>query len=341
MVTASKTPAVKFEKPGVPTLWIDTSVVIKLTKIHRGEALQDVEIRRGRKLHDLVTALVRDGKLLCPESDQEEEYVANRLDDEVCRMFAHLSLGISLTHRQGIFDSHVYKGMNAYAKSLDQIVLPVSTYFHGDPVRKLEEARQEKFIVFVSPLKSPDILKRRASAKANTGAAWERLRRELVSSGQSYEKQLEVEQRGDWTAFASSLRKFTANLVSGRSDLYDYLAALGPLNYRYYWNEIGGKPPDWEGVSNFFHSAYFTELPLPSIQSRLIAELLTGNEPISPSDPMDVDLLAVALPLSHFALTDRRMEQRIKKLGLDTRCGTLVVSMSTIDSLFVELEKLR
>jgi hypothetical protein len=105
---ASKIPIIKFEKPALPTLWIDTSVVIKLAKIERGEALQDIEIRRGRKLRDLIVKLVRDGKLLCPESDQEEECAGYRLDDEVNRMFAHLSLGISLTHRQGIFDSHVY-----------------------------------------------------------------------------------------------------------------------------------------------------------------------------------------------------------------------------------------
>jgi hypothetical protein len=230
--------------------------------------------------------------------------------------------------------------MHAYTKDSDQIVLPASTYFQGDPVRRLEEARREEFIVFLGPLKSPDLLKRRAVAKANISSGWERLRKELVSKGQSYEKQLETEQRGDWTALVSSVRKFTANLMLGRHDFNDYLAALGPLTYRHYWNEIKGNPPDWEGLSNFFHSQYFTELPLSFVQSRLVAELLTGNEPISPSDPMDVDLLAVALPLAHFVHADRRMEQRIKKLGLDRKCGSAVFSMSTIDALFVELERL-
>ena len=55
---------------------------------------------------------------------------------------------------------------------------------------------------------------------------------------------------------------------------------------------------------------------------------------------MDVELLSVAIPVSHYVLTDRRMEQRIKRLGLDATWGTKVYSMSSIEDLFSELEKL-
>jgi hypothetical protein len=56
---------------------------------------------------------------------------------------------------------------------------------------------------------------------------------------------------------------------------------------------------------------------------------------------MDIELLEVGLPVSHFVLTDRRMELRIKRLGLDTKCGTQVYSMATIGGLFDRLEKLK
>jgi hypothetical protein len=69
--------------------------------------------------------------------------------------------------------------------------------------------------------------------------------------------------------------------------------------------------------------------------------VLTAQEPIAASDPMDVELLSVALPVAHYVLADRRMEQRIKKLGLDAKCDATVYSMSTIDGLFAQLEKLR
>jgi len=290
------TPTVKFDKPALPTLWLDTSVVIKLAKIKKGEALQDVEVRRGTRLRELVSKLVRAGKLLCPESDQEEEYVGERLDDEVHGVFASLSLGISMTHRQGIFDSHVFKGMEAFAKNRDTIILPSTTYFHGDPARRLEETRHERFFVSLGLSKSSELLGRRAEAKAEVSREWEKLRQELVAKGQSYEKQLALEQRGYWDAMVQMVRKAEANIVLNHYNFWDFMAATGAFLYRTYWRELRGEPQGWDGVNKFFCSPYFSELPLPFIGCRLNAELLTGNEPIAPSDPMDVGLLEVALP---------------------------------------------
>jgi hypothetical protein len=338
---ASALPTVTFEKPALPTLWLDTSVVIKLTKIKRGETLQAIEVQRGTRLRELISELVRAGKLLCPESDQEEEYAAQRLDDDVHGIFAQLSHGISLSHRQGILDQHIFKGMESYVKKRDTIHLPSSSYFHGDPVRRLEEARKERFIVTVGPLKSSEILRRRAQSKMEISQKWEELRRELVSKGQTYEKQLELELHGYWDALSEIVRRFETNMISGQYDFWDFMAATGPLLYRRVWNDMGGQPAGWGGVDRYFRSPYFSELPLPFISCRLGADLLTGNEPIAPSDSMDVDLLAVALPVAHYVLADRRMELRIKKLGLDTKHGVAVFSMSNIDSLFAEMEKLK
>jgi hypothetical protein len=334
------TPLVIFEKPGLPTLWLDTSVVIKLAKIKNGESLQDIEVRRCQRLRELVFNLVRAGRLLCPDSDQEEEYVGQRLDDYVHSMFASLSLGISLQHRQGIFDRHIFKGMEAFSKKSETIRLPASSYFFTDPVRELERVRQERFIVTVGLGKGSEMLERRARSKAKVAADWERLRKELVAQGQTYEGQLEVEKRGYLNGMAENLRRFTSDIFSGRTDFWNYMAAQGPLLYHTYWRELRGEPQGWEGVRDYFLSNYFAELPEPYIGCRLVADLVTGNEPISSGDAMDVELLEVALPLSNFVITDRRMELRIKKLGLDRRCSTDVYSMSTIDGLLDRLNHL-
>jgi hypothetical protein len=334
-------PIITFEKPALPTLWLDTSVVIKLAKIKQGEALQPIEVDRGTRLRELIVHLVGVGKLLCPESDQEEEYAAQRLDKDVHGMFAQLSLGISLGHRQGILDAHIFKGMEAYVKKSATIHLPSASYFHRDPVRELDEARRRRFVIAVGPFMSPEILERRAKAKEEISQRWEVLRQQLFAKGQTFEKQLELEVQGYWDGLVELVRKFEASMLSGQHDFWAFMGAAGPLVYRRVWNDMGGQPQGWEGVDRFFRSPYFGELPLPFISCRLGADLLTGNEPIRSGDSMDVNLLAVALPVSHYVVTDRRMELRIKKLGLDTKCGVLVFSMSTIEGLFAELEKLR
>ncbi len=334
-------PTVVLEKPRLPTLWVDTSVVIKITKVERGEALQEVEVQRCKRLRDLIHGLVRDGKLLCPESDQEEEYVAQRLDDHVHGMFASLSLGISMAHRLGIHDRHVFHGMKAYAKGSATIELPSSTYFHGDPVRELEEVRKGRFFVALGLSKSAEMVRRRADAKADIGRKWEELRQKLVAERRTYEKQLELELHGYWDGLRELVKRFHSNIAVGRHDFWDFMGATGAFLYRTYWRDVGGQPPDWDGVYKFFCSTYFSELPLPFVSCRLNANLLTGNEAIAPGDHMDVELLSVALPVAHFVLADRRMELRIKQLGLDKKCNTEVYSMSTIDGLFSRLEGLK
>jgi hypothetical protein len=297
-------------------------------------------VQRGTLLHKLIYDLVRAEKLLCPNGDMEEEYVAERLDDDVHSTFVELSLGISFRHRVGIFDNHVFKAMEAYVKNSPTIVIPSSTYFHGDPIRELERLRDERFIVTVSPLKSPEILRNRARSKIAIARGWENYRQEFVRKGRTYEEQLEVEHRGQWTGMVENVKRFEASLFSGTNDFDAFMAAQGPLLYLTVWKELGGQPAGWQGLQAFFCSPYFAELPMAYVSSSLIADLVTGNEPIKESDSMDVELLSVALPAADYVVTDKRMALRIKQRGLDVRCGTEVYSMATLDGLFARLEKL-
>jgi hypothetical protein len=333
-------PTVEFDKPPLPTLWLDTSVAIKLAKINRGEALQEIEVQRGTRLKKLVFNLVRAGKLLCPETEQEDEYVAERLDEDVHAMFHSLSLGISMAPHQGILDAHIFAGMNAYAIGSPTINLPSSTYFSSDPIRRLARVRRQSFFVAPGPTRNPEWLQRRADSKAAIHRAWEQRRQQYVASRRSYKQQLEFEKKAEIKSIFALLRKFAVSLSAGTPDVWDLMGAEGAFLYRNYWDKLGVKPPGWEGLNSFFTSPYFSELPMPYISCRLAAELLTGNEAITSGDPKDVELLSVALPVAHFVVTDWRMELRVRKLHLDEKWRTEVYSMPTIDGLFRNLEKL-
>lgn len=184
----SDKPKVICEKPKLPTLWLDTSVIIKLTKVERGEKLQQVEVERLTRLRTLVQELVPAGKLIFPQSDQEEEYVAKRLDPEIHRDFLGLSLGISMKHRQGVFDWQAQLGMDAYVKNADAITVGVDAFFHGDPVEALEKARQRAFVIGAHPLRLPDILARRDAANVKVMETWEQLRQEFFAKKVTYEQ---------------------------------------------------------------------------------------------------------------------------------------------------------
>lgn len=88
-------------------------------------------------------------------------------------------------------------------------------------------------------------------------------------------------------------------------------------------------------------SKFITSLPIIKTKFPTLGGLRDGGQRILPGDSMDVNLLSMAIPLSLFVLTDKKMEARIKRLKIDIDWGAKVFSMSTIDELFAEMESLR
>ncbi len=97
---------------------------IKLVKIRRGEKLNNIEVERTLQLRSLVIELVKAGKLICPMSDQEEEYEAERLDSETSAEFSRLSRGARMNHRLLIQDEQIYRAMDTFCQGRDEIILP-------------------------------------------------------------------------------------------------------------------------------------------------------------------------------------------------------------------------
>jgi hypothetical protein len=153
----------------------------------------------------------------------------------------------------------------------------------------------------------------------------EGLRRKNVAKGRTYDEQFALEQRSFVDSMADFARSFKSKLAAGKIEE---------------WHRLTGKFADWDGLGNFFISDYFYQLPVVRISSQLNAKLVTDNRPIEPGDSMDVKHLSLAIPVAHFVLADRKMANRILKLGIDKEWNAKIFSESTIDDLFAELEKI-
>lgn len=334
-------PSVSSAKPSIPTLWLDTSVGIKLAKVSRGEKLQEIEVERGKKLQGLVLKLVQEGKLLCPESDQEEEYDAGRLEKEIAGEFSRLSLGVRLRHRMGILDSQIYYAMKAYCRKEETIPISMQVYFHRDPIEQARKALESGFTFDIAFRPDTELLARRAAAKVEILSHAEKLRQELTKKQQKYETQLKLELCSFADSVIEQLRNYQQKLQAGIPDIWDMLGVTGVGLYNVFWKELGGQPPGLSGLIEFLKSEYFMSLPICKIRAQLYADLVTGNEKIQSGDSMDIELLAVAIPLANFLLIDKKMENRVKRLGIDKEWGAQVFSMATIDGLIAELEEVK
>lgn len=94
----------RVEKPPRPTLWLDTSVGIKLAKAVKCE-LGVAEASQLMKLKALVVRLTLADRLLCVEGDQSDEYGQHKYDKEADAEFARLTLGVSLDSGLAIKDT--------------------------------------------------------------------------------------------------------------------------------------------------------------------------------------------------------------------------------------------
>lgn len=121
----------------IPIIWLDTSVIIDLTKYRAKVELNILQQERMARLDELLYRKTREGKLLYVEGDQIEEI--NSLIKESHATQSFLSMGVRLRYRKGIQDNQLYKFMKAYANGQDSIVLKYQDAFHEDPIKELEE----------------------------------------------------------------------------------------------------------------------------------------------------------------------------------------------------------
>jgi len=326
-------------KLSLPTLWVDTSIGIKLAKLHMGEAISEIEELRLAKLKESVTDLVRSCKLLCPEGDQEFEYSGERLDEGISGEFAKLSRGIRMLPHQGVHDAQTFRAMRAHVRRDAQLELPAEIYFSSNPVLELKRITSQSVFVSVHGL-PPMLLGMNNETRRGMLTHCEDLRQKNVAKGRSYDEQFALEKRAFIDSMADFARSFAEKLVSGKIKFWEYFAFDGYERYFREWHRLTGKLSDWEGLGGFFTSDYFYQLPIVRISSQLYAKLVTDNRPIEPGDSMDVKHLSMAIPMAHFVLTDRKMANRITGLGIDREWNSRVFSESTIDDLFAELAKI-
>jgi hypothetical protein len=122
--STTRDPSVRIERPSIPTLWIDTAVAVNLALARDP---------RCAELQSVVRDLVRKRKLLCPTSEQWEEFDSKKIQREAFEVLERLSLGVHLRHRGGIADKLIYAAIKGYVAGEDVIEAPTEIFFHEDP----------------------------------------------------------------------------------------------------------------------------------------------------------------------------------------------------------------
>lgn len=316
---------VKITKPKIPILWLDTFAILNIVKAEKG-LLNKTDSERYLAIKKLVYEKVREGKLICPEAHQSDEYeLGSKLVKETNRAMVDLSLGIRLKPKSSVELFSMWLAMKAVVRKEKGIELKYNDIFFHDPIEELNQKRP--FIIDVrfptSKKEKEEFLKFRDGLSQE----WEQLRQQKVKSGVSYKKQLTLEFNGRWDAYNKMAWNAALKHVDGTISAEDYMRMHDVGVLLSYWDRLGGKPKGMEGIKTVLTSEYYRSLPIIEIQAKMIAHIITRDSPVKVGDYMDIKQLSLVLPFSRFLLTDGAMKDLLLKLKLDNKYGVQVFSM--------------
>ncbi len=330
---------IKFINCPRPILWMDTNVVIDITKYKENFALKDLQLERMANLSDIIYQKTRDGKLLYVEGDQREEI--NSLIKEAHRAQSFLSFGIKFKHRKSIHDNQLYEFMKAFIEQRDAVVLDYKDAFYQDPLKELEKRKNgygNGLIVSVYSETNAEEIDERMKRKEAIRKQFETLRQTVIAKGISYEQQLEQEYRGIIQTCRTAIYNMQNKLSNQQEITFDDYAKHALFtDLIAMWDGLGGSPVE---LMSFLESDVYKEIPYVDIGSKILAKIITGTKAIESGDSMDVEHLSTVIPYSNYVVTDKKMKNRISQLGLDKQYKTKVFCLSETDEILSELNSL-
>lgn len=335
----------KIIKPNIPTIWLDTSVIIKYAHYKLGVSLSPIDKQRYKTLYEILIKKVGEKKLICPEGGREDEIW---LKPELCgNIERSLSLGIKLKHPKAIEYHQIYEFMKAYIENSKNINIRYEEVFEGDPIDQLLNPPQ---YIITLPKVTLDhieenfnqarIIDRIKNRNKKIYDKWEEIRKEVQQRNDSYEECLGNEFSGRIQGILQLYNNYRERLGKGEiptfKDIMGGFSLGGPLAI---WKALGGNPSTIEGLVDFYHSDIFKEIPAIEISCKIIAKILTESARIDSGDSMDIELIAGFLPYCHALVTDKKMKNRINLLKLDEKYETIVYSISDFDELMNFISK--
>lgn len=329
---------IKVDKPNTPVLWLDSWVIIELTR----KTKQKVVDKESQALFENLLKLRNGLKILCPESEQLTEVEAGyRLVKEAKELLSQISGGVSFGPPELAEEQQIQKGIKAYLAKTSELTLDWSACFLENPIEELK--RNKPFIIRVDfPTTEKDIKERKKFYK-ELAEELERERIAALEMKQTFETRLLIEKQGILQAINALLAKYLEKTMKGENTFDESIKLLpligSPLSY---WKHFGGRDTDLgglKGLFDFYKSEYFTNLPYFHITANLHAVKETGQEVIKPSDALDIKQISAYLPFCHYMVIDKSMTDKLRKLKLDTKYKTNLIKFGDLNTLTDNLLK--
>ncbi len=319
-------------KSKIPIIWLDTFAVIEIYKTNE----EGKDNPRIKTLFDLVKEKVYQRKLICPLAEQEEEIEEKVV--EVIKQFVNLSLGITFLSNDEIKEGQLVKAIKSHRRTKD-IELTYLDAFYEDPVIYLQNKKQDFIFSIVLEPTELEINNRKMIKKKNIEEL--QLAKDNFYQDKDYYSIISGELNGSYVATSHLIDlyryKLENNIPLSEVESLQIARMLSkPLSL---WNEE--QKDGLVGYMEFLKSDCYKQLPSVHINAHMVADLVTSKRKLLEiGDPTDISNLSTLLPYCDYILTDRAQMNRIRRLELDKKYNTKVFSLSNINELFIDLQKM-
>jgi hypothetical protein len=340
-VLSRKLSIVRAERSPIPVLYLDTPVMENL--IRHGLGQPPLEATRGSPgaLYKEVLALVRDGRLVCPEDTFRREALemGGAQGEEGLQIMRRLSEGLSFKHTQTIEDFQIFRALRGFIEGNGAVSFRRfwPDAFDRQTVSTIMKKRPS--VVFEGALALVDVATKEGGAHQHSGPGpfCTRLRIRYDEMAQKNEQALQKRSSRHLRDLVRlGMRYETLRAGARKQHLDGFWEGQKTDLAVSVWNYYGGKPEGLEGLMSFFESEIFRDVPSVKIK-RDIWNAMSANHPEGlgkPTGPPDMGILAAVLPYTDVMILGPAMTEVVRDmLRLDARFDTEVYSMDEQDEI--------
>ena len=342
---------VRGERSPIPAVYLDTPVLENIIRHALGQPLAEPAAGNSKALYEAVLALVKDGKLICPEDSFHREALHMEQDHalEGLNIIGMLSEGLSFKHSQSIEDFQIFRALRGFIGG-DRPV-DYRRYwqdaFQKETVHAIMKKRSS--IVFKGVLAladKPHGASEHEAAKrtAEPEPLSTRLRIRYDEASLKTEQRLQERSTRHLRDLVRLGMKYRSRMGDAREGRLDGFWAGQKIDLAVsLWNHYGGKPEGLEGLASFYESEDFENVPAIRIKRDIWNAFSANHEEglRRVTGPADVTIISSILPYTDIMILGRKMTDVLRDtLSLHVEFDTEVYSLDEHDLIMAAFKDL-
>ncbi len=339
---------VRGERSPLPVLYLDTPVIENVIRQGLGQLASQPKAGNPGALHKQILALVSESKLICPEDTFHREtlQMGDAQAGEGLNILRKLSEGLSFQHSQTIEDFQIFRALRGFINGNGLINYRRfwKDAFQKQTVNAIMKKRSS--ISFRGPLALTETPNTGINRPGGRGPASlsTRLQIRYDETALKHDQQLQKRSTRHLRDLVRlGLRYQTVREKGQKQHLQGFWAGQKTDLAVALWNHYGGKPEGLEGLTSFYESEYFMDVPAIKIKRDIWHAFSVDHAGglMRVTGPPDINLLSSILPYTDIMILGPEMAHVVReRLGLDRKFDTRIYPMDEHDRIIAALKEM-